>query len=324
MSQGSSEFDLIARYFCLGVPSVWDSQGIGDDCAIIKIGETSVAITVDTVALGTHFLLDADPYTVGRKALAVNLSDLAAAGAVPRAFFLAISLPSADEAWLKRFSCGLKEEASRYGCSLLGGDTTRSVMVDGKAASTTMTITAMGEGNCLRTRQGAQVGDDIWVSGTLGDAYTALKMRWGHWTESLTDYLASRMDTPTPRVALGQALNGLATAAADISDGFLADLGHILERSGVGAKINADAFARSVDLARLPLAKQYEAALTGGDDYELVWTAPRACREQIAALSTQACPISRVGEIVEQGLAVVDSQNRPVCFERAGFDHFGK
>lgn len=324
MSQGSSEFDLIARYFCLGVPSVWDSQGIGDDCAIVKIGDTSVAITVDTVALGTHFLLDADPYTVGRKALAVNLSDLAAAGAVPRAFFLAISLPSADEAWLKRFSCGLKEEASRYGCSLLGGDTTRSVMVDGKAASTTMTITAMGEGNCLRTRQGAQVGDDIWVSGTLGDAYTALKMRWGHWTESLTDYLASRMDTPTPRVALGQALNGLATAAADISDGFLADLGHILERSGVGAKINADAFARSVDLARLPLAKQYEAALTGGDDYELVWTAPRACREKIATLSTQACPISRVGEIVEQGLVVVDSQNRPVCFERAGFDHFGK
>ena len=324
MSQGSSEFDLIARYFCLGVPSVWDSQGIGDDCAIVKIGDTSVAITVDTVALGTHFLLDADPYTVGRKALAVNLSDLAAAGVVPRAFFLAISLPSADEAWLKRFSCGLKEEASRYGCSLLGGDTTRSVMVDGKAASTTMTITAMGEGNCLRTRQGAQVGDDIWVSGTLGDAYTALKMRWGHWTESLTDYLASRMDTPTPRVALGQALNGLATAAADISDGFLADLGHILERSVVGAKINADAFARSVDLARLPLAKQYEAALTGGDDYELVWTAPRACREQIAALSTQACPISRVGEIVEQGFAVVDSQNRSVCFERAGFDHFGK
>ena len=283
MGQGSSEFDLIARDFSLGVPSVWDSQGIGDDCAIVKIGDTSVAITVDTVALGTHFLLDADPYTVGRKALAVNLSDLAAAGATPRAFFLAISLPDADETWLKRFSLGLKEEASRYGCALLGGDTTRTTSVGTNAAPTTMTITAMGEGKVLRTREGARVGDDIWVSGTLGDAYAALKMRWGHWSEKVTDYLASRMDTPTPRVDLGLALTGLASASADVSDGFLADLGHILKRSGVGAKLNADAFARSGDLQRLSQAKQYEAILTGGDDYELVWTAPKSAREQIRA-----------------------------------------
>ena len=323
MGQGSSEFDLIARYFCLGVPSVWDSQGIGDDCAIVKIGETSVAITVDTVALGTHFFDDADPYTVGRKALAVNLSDLAAAGATPRAFFLAISLPDADETWLKRFSLGLKEEASRYGCALLGGDTTRTTSVGTNAAPTTMTITAMGEGKVLRTREGARVGDDIWVSGTLGDAYAALKMRWGHWSEKVTDYLASRMDTPTPRVDLGLALTGLASASADVSDGFLADLGHILKRSGVGAKLNADAFARSGDLQRLSQAKQYEAILTGGDDYELVWTAPKSAREQIRALATADCPLSLVGEVVSEGFLVEDAHGQAVHFDRKGFDHFG-
>lgn len=323
MGQGSSEFDLIARYFCLGVPSVWDSQGIGDDCAIVKIGETSVAITVDTVALGTHFFDDADPYTVGRKALAVNLSDLAAAGATPRAFFLAISLPNADKAWLERFSCGLKEEASRYGCALLGGDTTRTVSVNGMPASATMTITAMGEGQTLRTRQGAQVGDDIWVSGTLGDAYAALKMRWGHWTESVTDYLATRMDTPTPRVTLGQDLNGLAHASADVSDGFLADLGHILERSHLGAKLNVDAFAISADLARLSRDRQLEAILTGGDDYELVWTAPKSARERIKALASEDCPLSLVGEIVAEGLLVEDASGRTVTCDRLGFDHFG-
>lgn len=322
MGQGSSEFDLIARYFCLGVPSVWDSQGIGDDCAIVKIGETAVAITVDTVALGTHFFPDADPYTVARKALAVNLSDLAAAGATPRAFFLAISLPKVDETWLARFSSGLKEEASRYGCALLGGDTTHSTSVDGKAAPATMTITAMGEGRSLRTRQGALVGDDIWVSGTLGDAYAALKMRWGHWDDALTDYLAARMDTPTPRVALGKALTGLATACADISDGFLADLGHILERSKVGAKINADAFARSHDLRTLDKSKQYEAALTGGDDYELVWTAPKSARERILALSTEECPVSLVGEIIPEGFIVEDGCGAVIHCDRMGFDHF--
>lgn len=323
MGQGSSEFDLIARYFSLGVPSVWDSQGIGDDCAIVKIGETSVAITVDTVALGTHFLLDADPYTVGRKALAVNLSDLAAAGAAPRAFFLAISLPNADESWLQRFSLGLREEATRYDCPLLGGDTTKSVSIGNERAPVSITITAMGEGCSLRTRQGAQLGDDIWVSGTLGDAYAALKMRWGHWCASLTPYLASRMDTPTPRVALGKALVGLANASADVSDGFLADLGHILKRSRVGAKLNVDHFARSEDLRSLPLPLQLEAMLTGGDDYELVWTAPKSAREAIQALATDDCPISLVGEIVEQGLIVEDSLGKPIRFERMGFDHFG-
>ncbi len=324
MGQGSSEFDLIARYFCLGVPSVWDSQGIGDDCAIVKIGNQSVAITSDTVALGTHFLLDADPYTVARKALAVNLSDLAAAGAIPRAFFLAISLPSNDSVWLERFSIGLKEEAQRYGCALLGGDTTRSVMLDGQRAPTTMTITAMGEALSPRTRQGAQVGDDIWVSGTLGDAYAALKLRWGHWEGELTPYLASRMDTPTPRVALGLALNGVARASADVSDGFLADLGHILERSQVGARLYAERFLTSDDLRQFSTDCQWEAMLTGGDDYELVWTAPVEYRTQIEALGTPDCPVTRVGEIVESGMTVLDSQGAALEINRLGFDHFGE
>lgn len=324
MGQSSSEFDLINQYFQLGVPSHWPSQGIGDDCAIIQIGQTRLAITCDTAAIGTHFLPEADPYTVGRKLLAVNLSDLAAAAAVPRFFFLALSLPTNDSQWLKRFSLGLKEEAARYQCALLGGDTTKTVQVNGQSASATMTITAIGEVQRGLTRSGAKLGDDIWVSGTLGDAYTCLKRRWGHWQGAVTPYLASRMDTPTPRLALGQNIASLATAAADVSDGLLADLGHILHRSQVGALVWADALAVSEDVRQLSDADRHEAQLTGGDDYELVFTAPACYRSEIERLSQLDCPLSRIGviELASKALQVKDRYDRVLSFDHFGFDHF--
>ena len=324
MGQSSSEFDLIHQYFQLGVPSHWPSQGIGDDCAIVQIGQTRLAITCDTAAIGTHFLPQADPYTVGRKILAVNLSDLAAAGAVPRAFFLAISLPENDPAWLSRFSLGLQQEARRYQCALLGGDTTKTVSVNGTLAAPSMSITAMGEVKKGLTRSGAKPGDDIWVSGTLGDAYTCLMSRWGRWSVPVTGHLAQRMDTPTPRVELGQAIEPLASAAADVSDGFLADLGHILERSGVSARVWADAFAASEEVAALSAHDRHQAQLTGGDDYELVFTAPVKHRRAIAGLATEACPVTRVGEIVhaEHALTVLDRNQQLLSFDHLGFDHF--
>ena len=324
MGPRPSEFDIINRYFSWGLPSKWPTQGIGDDCALINIGATRVAITTDTTAIGTHYLPDADPLTVGYKALAVNLSDLAAAGATPRAFFLALSLPSADTAWIDRFSTGLKEAATQFACPLLGGDTTKTVMVNGLSAAASITITAIGEVRQGLTRAGAQVGDDIWVSGTPGDAYAALMLRTGAWEGRCDPYLATRMDKPTPRVALGEFLESVASAAADISDGLLQDLGHILSRSGVGAELNVDAIAVSASLARFSLDKQRYAQLAGGDDYELIFTAPKSARSVIAAFGDQAgLTLSRIGHIKKEiGLHLINADGKTVTGTWSGFDHF--
>lgn len=326
MGTSPSEFDLIDRFFSLGVPSHWPCQGIGDDCAILQIGSHTLAITTDSTALSTHFLPDADPVTVGYKALAVNLSDLAAAGSVPRVFFLAISLPKADESWLMKFSQGLKEAAQEYDCALLGGDTTRSPLVGQERSPTSLTITAIGEvnGQAL-TRKGAQVGDDIWVSGTVGDAYAALMIRTGQWNEPLTQALALRMDRPTPRVQLGQFLTQhLASACADVSDGLYQDLCHILQRSGVGASLWIDAPKVSEDLGKFPLEKRRHAQWAGGDDYELVFTAPPSCRQQLVNWGrTHQVPLSRIGKIVERDVKFYDQNHQEVpSAEFKGFDHF--
>lgn len=325
MGTSPSEFDLIGRFFSLGVTSHWSSQGIGDDCAILKVGDSTLAITVDTTALGTHFLLDANPQTVGFKALAVNLSDLAAAASTPRAFFLAISLPEVDEAWLAGFSAGLKQAAELYGCALLGGDTTKSTFVGDIRAPSTMTITALGEvKKRALTRQGAQLGDDIWVSGTVGDAYAALMMRTHVWSERVTPYLANRMDLPTPRVQLGQTLlSEVASACADVSDGLLQDLGHILERSNVGAKLFIDAPAVSNDLALFDQQRRRQAQWAGGDDYELVFTASPSHRARILEWSKlNHLPLSRIGEVVGDGVEFFDKEGLEVKADFKGFDHF--
>ena len=222
------EFQIIDRFFTHDAFGEWRSQGVGDDCAIIDMPGNRIAVTTDMMAVGTHFLPGARPEDIGYKALAVNLSDLAAAGASPRAFFLSIGLPERDDEWLAGFSRGLMALAESSGCALLGGDTTRTAEVGGTHAPVTISITAMGslpEGKGL-TRAGAKPGDDIWVSGTVGDAYAALKHRWGHWQlmPDAAEALFPRMDRPTPRNMLGSALLDLATACADVSDGLLADL----------------------------------------------------------------------------------------------------
>ena len=232
------EFDLIARFFKR--PAQRQPLGVGDDCALLAPAPgTHLAVSTDMLVEGRHFLPGADPRRLGHKSLAVNLSDLAACGARPLAFTLALALPEADEAWLAPFSQGLLALADAHGCELVGGDTTRGPL--------NICITVFGEvpaGQAL-LRSGARAGDDLYVSGTLGDARLALQAMRGEVTVPAPVLAAARerLDTPTPRVALGLALRGLATSAIDISDGLLGDLGHVLHASGVGATVDADAVA---------------------------------------------------------------------------------
>lgn len=323
------EFQIIERFFTHAPFGAWTSQGPGDDCALIDLGGRRIAVTCDMAALGTHFLSDADPEDVGYKALAVNLSDLAAAGAVPRAFFLSIGLPRRDDGWLADFSRGMMALAQSTGCALLGGDTTRTPDVGGgRRAPTVISITAMGdlpEGKGL-TRAGARPGDDVWVSGTVGDAYAALRCREGRW-DAMPDALPqlfARMDRPVPRLALGQALLDVATAAADVSDGLLADLGHILERSGVSAEIDFDLVPRSTALMSMTPLRQREAALSGGDDYELVFTAPADAADRVRAAGiATGTRVTKIGRITARTSTAVKLRDAdgflPVT---AGWDHF--
>lgn len=242
-----SEFDLIQRYFTRITPSA--VLGVGDDAALLRVGNgMELAVSTDMLVSGTHFLPDADPFLLGHKTLAVNLSDLAAMGAQPRWATLALSLPQADEAWLQKFSAGFFALADEQGVELIGGDTTRGPL--------NLCVTIMGEvpqGAALR-RSAAQLGDDIWVSGRLGDAALALMHLQGKVNLSATDFslCALALHQPMPRVALGLALRGVAHSAIDISDGLLADLGHILECSKVGAEIQFDALPVS-DMLRTRL-----------------------------------------------------------------------
>lgn len=326
------EFGVISRFFTdrSFYPSAWPSQGAGDDCAFLDVGPMRLAVTADMMALGSHFLENASPYTVGRKALAVNLSDLAAAGSEPKAFFLSISLPRIDENWLEGFSRGLLEEARRFNCPLRGGDTVKSFAKPGQSPYTAISITAMGElpaGKGL-TRAGARVGEDIWVSGTPGDAFAALGQIFGYWAfaEPLLGYFRSRMDLPEPRVALGRGLLNTATACCDISDGLIGDLKHILERSGVSARLFWPAFPESDAMKQLPEAVQQRCVLSGGDDYELLFTAPADRRDEILRIAERAdTRVSRIGEVLSAGepLQVIDEKGSDVnC--AASFNHFGE
>ncbi|WP_423196028.1 MULTISPECIES: thiamine-phosphate kinase [unclassified Cupriavidus] len=314
-----SEFDLIRRFFTRPVRKA--ALGVGDDCALIegRPGQ-QLAISTDMLVSGRHFFPDVPPEALGHKALAVNLSDLAAMGAEPRAFTLALALPEADPLWLEAFAAGMLALADAHGCELIGGDTTRGPL--------TLSLTVFGDvppRQALR-RDSARPGDDIWISGTLGDARLALGDCRGEWLLPEPDFSAvrPRMDTPTPRVALGMALRGVAHAALDVSDGLLGDLGHILTRSATGAWIDVDALPRSAILASQPLACQHTCVLTGGDDYELCFTAPATAREAIAAIGERlGLPLARVGAITpEAGLRLVDRDGNPFRFEGAGFDHF--
>lgn len=317
------EFDLIARYFTRPVRR--NPLGVGDDCALLQPAPgMQLAVSTDLLVEGRHFLPTVDPRSLGHKSLAVNLSDLAACAAQPLAFTLALALPRVDEAWLAAFSAGLFALADAHDCELVGGDTT--------AGPLTIGITVFGEvpaGQAL-LRSGARAGEDLWVSGTLGDARLALEALRG--TIALPpDVLAAardRLDRPTPRVELGLALRGIASSAIDISDGLLGDVAHVLERSGVGATVDAECAPQLLAALRsgvdLPLARVQECVFAGGDDYELAFTAaPARSAEVLAAAQQAGVPVTRIGTITaEPGLRVRDAQGRTLAQEFAGFDHF--
>ncbi len=327
------EFELIQRYFTRPVHRA--VLGVGDDCALLQPSPgMQMAISTDMLVAGRHFFADVDPSALGHKALAVNLSDLAACGARPLAFTLALSLPQADEAWLAPFAQGLWALADAHGCELIGGDTTQGPL--------NICITVFGEvpaGQAL-LRSGAQPGDDLYVSGTLGDARLALDALLGHrqLPEAVLATARQRLERPTPRLALGQALRGVASAAADISDGLLGDLGHILQRSGVGATVHTEvaitliaACAHSTGANGLFDPKIHrnhalQCVLAGGDDYELVFTAPPAQRAAVqAAALTSATPVTRIGQIdATPGLRLHDAHGCPVDGPFASFDHFAR
>lgn len=323
---------MIARYF---TRPTRERAGVGDDCALIDAGDVTLAITTDMLLAGRHFFADADAEALGHKSLAVNLSDLAAAGATPRCFFLALALPRADEAWLAAYTRGLFALADAHGCELLGGDTTRTpeLRVDDRVVDgpLTISIAAIGEvpRAAVRTRAGARAGDDLWVSGSVGDAALALAHRAGEAAEMDPADLAAcraRLDRPVPRVELGVRLRGLATAAIDISDGLLGDLAHILERSRLGARVEWAAVPRSAALRRQPETLQRRCALAGGDDYELLFTAPPSARAQVlAAAAAAGVAATRIGTMTaDRGLEVLDADGGLMDTTYRGYDHFAR
>ena len=324
MSRPPGEFDLIARFFTRPQRSDRVELGIGDDCALIDGGpDRSWAVTTDMLVEGVHFLSETTPEALGHKALAVNLSDLAACGVQPRCFFMAIALPRVDEAWLGAFTGGLFAVSDRFGCTLAGGDTTRS------AAGVTISIAAVGEvppGQAL-LRSGAQVGDDVWVSGRVGDGALGLALRRDGLTIDASERAAliDKLERPIPRIELGLALRGIASSAIDISDGLAGDLGHILQRSGVAATLDWGAIPISAALARMPLAFQRRCVFEGGDDYELLFTATPAKRAAVQSAGRNAqVAVSRIGSIRagSGGLTVIDAHGLPVDIEARAFDHF--
>lgn len=313
------EFDLIAKYFTRPVNRA--TLGIGDDCALLQpTPGMQLAISSDMLVEGRHFLSTVSPQWLGHKALAVNLSDLAASGAQPVAFSLALALPRADETFLAGFARGLFALADECDCELIGGDTTQGPL--------NICITVFGElppGQAL-LRSGARAGDDLYVSGRVGDARLALECFRGSVALSGEAFEQVRiaMEQPQPRVALGVALRGMASSAIDVSDGLLGDLAHILSRSSVGATVEVDAVPRSKVLASQPLALQRECTLAGGDDYELLFTAAPAQASAVQAAAQRAgVACTRIGRIErERSLALVDAQGRSVPHSFGSFDHF--
>jgi thiamine-monophosphate kinase len=316
----TSEFDLIARHFMR--PAANARLGIGDDAALVDVSNgMDLAVSTDTMVSGTHFFPDVDPENLGHKALAVNLSDMAAMGAMPYWTTLALTLPSVNHEWLAAFAKGYFDLADEFNVSLIGGDTTRGPL--------SLTVTIMGEvpaGAALK-RSGAKAGNDIWVSGSVGDAALAVAHRHGRLKMDEADYaeVAMRLYEPTPRVALGQALRGLATSTIDISDGLLADIGHICRLSKVSARVELPLIPVSDIAARhLGTSEGLNAIVAGGDDYELCFTAPVNSRESLVELTDiLGVPLTRIGSVAKgKGVTLVDAEGKPITIDARGFDHF--
>jgi thiamine-monophosphate kinase len=313
------EFDLIKTYFTR--PARRADLGVGDDCALLRVAPgMQLAVSSDMLVEGRHFLSTVPPQHLAHKALAVNLSDLAACGAEPLAFTFAWALPRADEAFVAPFAQGLLATADAYGIELIGGDTT--------AGPLNLCITVFGQvptGQAL-LRSGARADDELWVSGTLGDARLALEVFRGTLKLPGHDFDSVRraMELPTPRVALGLALRGIATSAIDLSDGLAGDLGHVLQRSGVGAEVQVQQLPRSAVLAAQTPAVQLSCLLEGGDDYELLFTAPPQAHDAVRSAAARcAVPVSCCGRIVAgTGLRFIDAHGAVLTHKVRAFDHF--
>lgn len=314
-----SEFDLIRRYFSDVGPERSDvTLGVGDDCALLSVPSgQALAVSIDILTAGIHFFPDCPPEHVGHKSLAVGLSDLAAMGADPAWATLALTLPSADESWVRAFSAGFRRLADEHGIRLVGGDTTRGPL------SVTVQVHGLVPSGTAVRRSGARAGDLIFVSGTLGDAGLALRQILAG--ERVDPHLCGRLECPVPRVGLGRRLRGIASAMIDLSDGLAGDLGHILDASGVGAEL---------DLARLPLSHAVAAVvaatddwslpLSSGDDYELCFCVPPGRAAEIQTLGEAlGHPVTQVGGIqAERGLRWRGTDGTLLPIERTGYDHF--
>ena len=319
-----TEFELIARFFA--GPAAGSRRrarlGIGDDAALLapRPGH-ELAVSTDMLVAGRHFFVDVDPASLGWKTLAVNLSDLAAMGAAPLGFTLALALPTIDEAWLAAFAGGLFECATAFDCELVGGDTTRGPL--------NLCVTVFGdvaEGRALR-RSGARTGDDVWVSGSLGGAALALRRLTTAPLEALPATLRAALERPVPQVALGGALTSVATAAIDVSDGLVQDLGHVLAASDRGAQLWIAALPLADGLAAEPDEDRLRLALAGGDDYALCFTASANRRDAVERAARAAdTRVTRIGTIVAgSGLRIVDAEGADSAVDLSslkGFDHF--
>ena len=324
------EFDLIRRYFAPLAEGSPGALGLTDDAALLTLAEgRQIVLTTDTIVEGVHYPTGEDPADIARRLLRVNLSDLAAMGARPEGYLLNLALtPGADEAWIQSFASALGEDQRRYGARLLGGDT---VNTSAPAALTLTAIGSVGAGRALQ-RSGARPGDDVYVSGTIGDGVFGLwavqnRLPAGQLSAAEAGLLAEAFRRPDPRLELGQALSdrGLASAAADVSDGLLADLGHICEASGVGATVFAAQIPLSPPAAILTShdPSRLLEAVTGGDDYELVFTARPDAAPELAALAREiAVPLAAVGHIEDgAGVALIGADGRALRPERLGFEH---
>ncbi|CAN5374406.1 thiamine-phosphate kinase [soil metagenome] len=323
-----NEFALIRQYFQRELPASTRSGiglGIGDDCALLApLPGEQIAVSTDTLVEGRHFFADVDPHALGHKALAVNLSDLAAMGAKPLGCLLALTLPverASDDRWMAGFSAGLLDLAMRFECPLIGGDTTRGPLTIG--------VTVLGSVASARAlrRSGAGVDDDLWVSGTLGDAAFALQALQGTLDDPASHAAATalreRLERPQPRVALGLELAGLATSAIDLSDGLAGDLAHVLRASAAGAVIDLESIPMTGALRALDPAQALRLALAGGDDYELCFTARAVDRERIvAAAKRSATAVGKIGRIVAQPGIVWRSDGTAIPLDLDGHDHF--
>ncbi|MEX0959722.1 MAG: thiamine-phosphate kinase [Burkholderiales bacterium] len=316
----ATEFELIQRYFTREPRGA--VLGIGDDAAVLKpSADRDLVVTTDTLVEGNHFAADADPEALGYKALAVNLSDLAAMGARPRWTLLALTLPKADDDWLSRFARGFLALADAFEVDLIGGDTTRGPL--------SICVTALGEVACAAAlrRDGARAGDAIWVSGVIGSAGLALQHLKGEVRLKEPDLgkCLAKLHTPKPRVALGQRLAGIATSAIDVSDGLVADLGHIAERSKVRAVVEypmVPCISSAVSIKGHDPVRR--AILGGGDDYELCFTVPPDRARDLAKLSGEiGVGLTRIGRIeAGNGVVVLDARGVAIPVGEAGFDHF--